>query len=403
MQRLLTHARAQATVGLLCAWCGAGMADTSLGPNPYQPGFGFDQPQEAEWGGWSREAAGALYAEWDIFKDGSHGGAEDRTAAPDLGQAGVTSAWLGWNVGTFVSSTMNLYSFSVPEIIRVNLAGAPATGPIRVALQVESQGDGSLDAKYLRLNGLGPAAVSQSFKGTFPSSMGPAVLVHQLVLWDFAQAPESFEIDFTAPMHTTIRQVAVDIGPRQGGAPLPPKPAPLEKFKVFINLPAEDLDAGLTSSLFAQKRNYFPQVWPAKQLAFKQNLPKVGGVTRIKRRLSGSIKALYHDEATGGASNRLLIDIYHRDEIGDSKIAECELKPTQLRRWAKVLIDGREQRLGTAVYKLDVQSVQIEGQEPGRLTKRLGQCDIDLNAEGIQGGVPFVQEGDYTLLRRAGR
>jgi len=403
MQRLLTQARAQVTVGLLCAWCGAVMADTSLGPNPYQAGFGFDQPQEAEWGGWNREAAGALYAEWDVFKDSSHGGADDRTAAPDLGKAGVTSAWLGWNAGTFISSTMNLYSFSVPEIIRVNMAGPAAAGPIRVALQVESQGDGSLDAKYLRLNGLGPAVVSQTFKGAYPSSMGPAGLVHQLVLWDFAQAPESIEIDFTAPMHTTIRQVAVDIGPRQGAALLPPKPVALEKVKVFINLPAEELGAGLASSLFAQKRNYFPQVWPAKQLAFKQNVPKAGGVTRIKRRLSGSIKALYHDEAAGSASNRLLIDIYHRDEIGDSKIAECELKPTQLRRWAKVLVDGREQRLGVAVYKLDVQSVQVEGQEESKLTKRLGQCDIDLNTEGVQTGVPFVQEGDYTTLRRAGR
>ena len=100
-----------------------------------------------------------MYAEWDIFKDNSHGKPDDRTAAPDLGRSGFTSAWLGWNAGTFISSTQNLYSFSVPEIIQINLAGTPAAGPIRLALQVESQGDGSLDPKYLRVNGLGPAIV----------------------------------------------------------------------------------------------------------------------------------------------------------------------------------------------------------------------------------------------------
>lgn len=392
-----------AALGLLWAWSGAGLADNSLGPNPYQAGFGFDLPQEATWGGWQRGAAGSLYAEWDIFKDNSHGKPDDRTAAPDLGRSGFTSAWLGWNAGTFISSTQNLYSFSVPEIIQINLAGTPAAGPIRLALQVESQGDGSLDPKYLRVNGLGPAIVSQTFKGVYPSSMGPSELIHQLAIWNFPQAPANYVIDFTAPQHTTIRQVAVDIGPSQGGGIVqpPPRPVVLEKTRFFINLPAEDLGADLTASLFAQKRQYFPQVWPSRQLGFRQTVAKVGQDKQIRQSLSGSIKALYHNNVPDAPGNRLMIDLYHRDEVGDIKMAECELKPTQLRRWAKVLVDGREQLLGTAVYKLNVESVSFEQQtSKNKLTKRVGQCDTDLAQEGIQPGVPVVQDGDYTVIRR---
>ncbi|RQW77196.1 MAG: hypothetical protein EHM62_08790 [Methylococcus sp.] len=393
-------------LGLCWAWSGAGQADNSLGPNPYQAGFGFDLPQEASWGGWQRGSAGSLHAEWDIFKDNSHGKPDDRTAAPDLGKSGFTSAWLGWNAGTFISSTQNLYSFSVPEIIQINLAGSPAAGPIRLALQVESQGDGSLNPKYLRVNGLGPAVVSQTFKGIYPSSMGPSELIHQLAIWNFPQAPANYVIDFTAPQHTTIRQVAVDIGPSQGGGVVrPPQPVVLEKTRFFINLPAEDLGADLTSSLFAQKRQFFPQVWPSRQLGYTQTIAKVGEDRRVRQRLSGSIRALFHDTAGDNTpSNRVMIDIYHRDEIGDIKIAECELKPTQFKRWANVLIDGREQRLGTAVYKLDVESQTFEKQTAkNKLTKRVGQCDLDLLQDGIQPGVPVVQDGDYTVIRRAAR
>ena len=402
MKRLKTYAAARLMTGLLFALCRAVMADTSLGPNPYQIGLGFDLPQEAAWGGWQRGAEGTLYAEWDIFNDASHGGKDDRTAAPDLGRSGVSSAWLGWNAGTFISSTMNLYSFSVPEVIRVNVAGSPIPGPTRVALQVESQGSGSLAAKSLRLNGRGPAVVAQTFKGTYPSPMGPAELIHQIALWDFAQAPDKYEIDFTAPQHTTIRQVAVDIGPSQGEPLAPILPEEPQNSRVFINLPAEDLSADMTASLFSQNRRYFPQVWASSQLGFKQTVKKVKAGTQLKRQLSGSIKALYYDTASGEGSNRVVIDIYRPGEIGDIKIAECELKPTQLKRWAKVLLDGQPKRVGTAVYKLNLQGVQLD-EQPGtsRLTKRVGQCDIDLNTDGVQPGIPWIQEGDYTTFRRA--
>ena len=382
--------------------CGdRGMADTSLGPDPYKAGLGFDLPQEAAWGGWQRGAEGTLYAEWDIFNDASHGGKDDRTAAPDLGRSSVSSAWLGWNAGTFISSTMNLYSFSVPEIVRVNIAGSSGAGPTRVALQVESQGDGSLAAKHLRLNGQGPTIVAQAFKGTYPSSMGPAELVHQIALWDFAQAPDQYVIDFTAPQHTTIRQVAVDIGPSHGEL-APIAPVDSQNTKVSINLPAEELSAELTVSLFAQNRRYFPQVWAGKELNFKQTAKARAAGTQLKRQLSGSIKALYYDEAAQEGANRVLIDIYHPGELGDVKIAECELKPTQIRKWAKLQLDGQDKRLGTAVYKLNLQGVQMEGQpDTSKLSKRVGQCDIDLNTDGVQPGIPWIEEGDYTTFRRA--
>jgi hypothetical protein len=386
--------------GLSCIVSGIAVADTSLGPDPYKSGLGFDLPQEGSWGGWQRGDAGTLYAEWDIFNDASHGAKDDRTASPDLGKSGVSSAWLGWNAGTFISSTMNLYSFSVPEIVRVNISGTTSAGPTRVALQVESQGDGSLDAKYLRLNGQGPAVVAQTFKGTYPSSMGPAELVHQIALWDFPQAPDKYEIDFTAPQHTTIRQVAVDIGPSQGEL-TPIAPLDSGNSMVSINLPAEELSAELTASLFAQNRRYFPQVWSSKQLSFKQTTANRAAGVQLKRQLSGSIKALYYDEASQAGSNRVLVDIYRHGELGDTKIAECELKPTQMKRWAKVMVDGAQQRLGTAVYKLNLQGTQMEDQpETSKLTKRVGQCDIDLNTDGIQPGIPWIEEGDYTTFRR---
>lgn len=400
MKNSYMRAFAMMSWGLSCILSGIAVADTSLGPDPYKSGLGFDLPQESSWGEWQRGDAGTLYAEWDIFNDASHGAKDDRTASPDLGTSGVSSAWLGWNAGTFISSTMNLYSFSVPEIVRVNVSGTTSAGPTRVALQVESQGDGSLNAKYLRLNGQGPAVVAQTFKGTYPSSMGPAELVHQIALWDFPQAPDKYEIEFTAPQHTTIRQVAVDIGPSQGEL-APIAPVDSGNSRVSINLPAEELSAELTASLFAQNRRYFPQVWSSKQLSFKQTKNNRASGVQLKRQLSGSIKALYYDEAAQAGSNRVWVDIYRHGEIGDTKIAECELKPTQMKRWAKVLVDDQPQRLGTAVYKLNLQGTQNQDQsESSKLTKRVGQCDIDLTTDGIQPGIPWIEEGDYTTFRR---
>lgn len=393
------------TLALSVAYSSASLADTSLGPNPYQSGFGFDQPQQASWGGWQRGTAGTLYAEWDVFKDTSHGGATDRTAAPDLGKTHLTSAWLGWNTGTFISSTENLYSFSTPEVIQIDLAGTPASGATRLALQVETQGDGSLDAKYLRVNGSAPTAMTQTFKGTYSSPSGPADLIHKIAIWDFSQAPTKFVINFTLPVHTTVRQVAVDIGPNRGGSLGPSQPsAPvvkiLERTNFILNLPAEDIGADLTTSLYSQKRKTFPQVWPDSQLKFSGILSEVNGKSRTTQRLSGSIKALYYDTKTNNQSNQIFIDFYHRDENSEIKIAECELKPSSV-RWTKVRLDDKEQKLATARYKLNVASVTNEATpDSTRLTSKIGQCDTDLSQAGIQAGVPAVQDGDFTVIRR---
>ncbi len=87
--------------------------------------------------------------------------------------------------------------------------------------------------------------------------------------------------------------------------------------------------------------------------------------------------------------------------IADIRIAECELKTTQKRRWTRVNIDNRLVRLGTARYALDLELTEIPATSASRFKRRIGQCDIDLDAEGIQAGVPALREGDYTRLRRA--
>ncbi|WP_446810655.1 hypothetical protein ACH50O_03495 [Methylomonas sp. 2BW1-5-20] len=88
-------------IASLMAVSGIAAADLTNGPDPYATGYGFDTPTEAAWGGWNRGDAGTLYAEWDSFVDSSYPGT--RTAAPDIGSAGTSNAYLGWNAGTFVS------------------------------------------------------------------------------------------------------------------------------------------------------------------------------------------------------------------------------------------------------------------------------------------------------------
>ena len=35
-----------------------------------------------------------------------------------------------------------------------------------------------------------------------------------------------------------------------------------------------------------------------------------------------------------------------------------------------------------------------------RLSRQIGLCDIDLGTDGVQAGIPELQEGDYTRFRR---
>lgn len=204
--------RKLATLAALLAASPA-FADLTNGPDPYAAGFGFDTPTEASWGGWTRGDAGTSHAEWDNFVDATYSG--PRTAAPDAGSTGVTNANIGWNSGTFMAGSGNLYSFSVDEIFQVSLAGAMIAGPVRAVLQVETWGN-SIDS--MLLNGLPPTFMQATYSGlTMTDAVGEVDLNHMLYYWDLAAMPASYVFDFTAPVHTTVAQVAIDIA----AAPVP--------------------------------------------------------------------------------------------------------------------------------------------------------------------------------------
>jgi len=193
------------------------IADIANGPNPYAPGFGFDTPQEASWGLWTRGSAGSLYAEWDTFVDASYGASNDRTAAPGVGSSGTSDAWLGWNQGTFVAGSGNLYSFTVPELFAAEVTGS-TTGNVRVALQIETWGM-PLDATAVDVNGQGPTYHTLTYTDpAHPSSLGPVTLDQHLFYWDLAAAP-SYAFQFSGGPHLSLAQVAIDVGVP---VPLPP-------------------------------------------------------------------------------------------------------------------------------------------------------------------------------------
>ncbi|WP_145998588.1 hypothetical protein [Methyloterricola oryzae] len=390
------------------------VSDSSSGPDPYTAGFGFDLPQEAAWGGWTRGESGTLYAEWDVFNDKSHGGANDRTSAPDLGSYGTRSAWLGWNAGTFISGTGNLYSFTVPEVFSVNIVGSalPAQ-PLRVALQLESWGQ-ELDSDSLALNGQKPAQRSVTYLNpNFPSPFGIGNLKQELFVWELDSPPEDTVFAFSSKEpHVSLTQVSVDIGPMAtpapSGTPAPTgspeptsSPAPEDPFTetdrtVMAKLAAENLDGALASELHAQKASWFPNTWSDQTLTFARKTDKKGRVTQS---LKGTIKALFYHPSAGANANGLVADIYRPDTTGEVLIAQCSLKAAKKRRWATLTLNGAPQRLGTAVYRLDVQSAG-KGTATDRIKARFGACDVDMTAAGVQRGIPSLRDGDYAALRR---
>jgi hypothetical protein len=390
------------TVALLSAG-GPIFADASLGPNPYALGYGFDAPESAAWGGWRRSDANALYAEWDVFDDRSHGAADDRSASPDAGASGVSSAWLGWSAGTFATGSGNLYNFATPEAFSVELAGPLAATPLRVALQAETQGQ-LLDAESFTLNGAKPAQNVETYRDeAYPSPMGPTNLVHRLLVWDLPAAPASFVFEFSSKgPHVSLTQVAVDIGP---ASPLDPAPPPVPDANAdraaLIKLPAETLDVGFAAQLHAQRPAWFPETWADRELIFTQKTDLDGA--RIVRTLKGEIQALYYDERSpDGFGNQVAVDIYRPAAGGDLKIAECRLKPTKKKTWSKIaLADQSVLRLGVAVYRLDLSLTEQPGDaRKNRLVKRAGHCEASLVEANPQSGVPALQEGDYGVFRR---
>ena len=391
---------------------GITQADSSIGIDPYAAGFGFDRPNEAVWGGWSRCTAGTLYAEWDIFDDASHGAANDRTAAPNTASettstCGGASAWLGWNTNAanaFFAFNKGHYIYNLsnggqgaPTSFRINLAGNLNPGLTRVVLQIETRSY-PVPEETLQLNGIKPTVVGNKYEQDTIINGRPAKVFHQLAVWNLNSAPEGLQFDFESKPHTVLQMVAVDAGPL-GGNPGSGSGEEGPSAKVYLNLPAETMDAPWSQSLHAQRPRFFPAEWKPSQLLYKKSTNRSGA--KVTRSLKGGVKALFHDGASAGASNRVFVDIYRRDAIADIRIAECELKPTQKRRWAKVNVDNQLVRLGTARYILDVATTETPvsaGQN--KQTKRIGQCDLDLETDGIQAGIPELREGDYTRFRR---
>jgi hypothetical protein len=382
---------------LLAALAPSACADTSGGSDPYSAGYGFDLPSEASWGGWTRGAAGTLYAEWDVFSDKSHGGSDDRSAVPDLGSFGASSVWLGWNAGTFVSGTGNLYSFTVAESFSIGLAGPVPATPLRVALQVETQGR-FLNYGSFTLNDAPPVQAAETYRNAaFPSPMGSVDLVHRLFVWDLPAPPADFVFRFASKEpHVSLTQAAVDIGPQTSNNPGPapsPEPSANQDRTVLAKLPAEALDANLAAQLHAQYPRWFPESWTDRELRFARKTDRNG--RRVIQALNGGIPALFQDTAEGG-SNRVYLDIYRPDAAGAVKIAECQPKATHIRRWKKVTLDSGAVRYGTALYRLKLGAVA------GKFTKRVGNCDVDPSAAGTQTGIPALLDGDYAVFRREG-
>lgn len=216
--------RTSATVlAALLAASGIARADQATGPDPYASGFGFDQPNDpgaSAWGGWSRGALGTIWAEWDQFT------ISPNPQGPGVGSSGTSSATLGWNPGTFVAGSGNLYNFGGVEIFTVNLDGAagPASGPVMVALQTETWGT------PLGFDSLGAALPTVTLNGVqwdtktithqdpaFASVFGEVLLEHLLFTWILDAPAASYSFVLQGGPHLSLTQLAVDVGP----APVP--------------------------------------------------------------------------------------------------------------------------------------------------------------------------------------
>lgn len=194
------------TIFLLISLSGHAVADISNSPDPYDPGYGFNTPNTAGWGGWMRGDINTLYVEWDVVSDASYGGSDDRTAAPDVGIYNVADAYLGWNPGVFLTSTGNLISAAVEQKFNIHISPASLfSGPLIVALQVETWGD---EPVAPLLNGLAASSWTKTFTGT---SVTDHDLNQYLGLWHFANVVNDFKFDLTYQPFISLAQVAVDI------------------------------------------------------------------------------------------------------------------------------------------------------------------------------------------------
>ncbi|MEO0421979.1 MAG: VPLPA-CTERM sorting domain-containing protein [Pseudomonadota bacterium] len=199
------------------------LADFRNGPNPYEDGFGFDEPDEAgaaTWGGWSRGDAGTIHVEFDSFAETEFG---SRTSNPDVAESGADAS-ISWNQNTFVTGSQNLYSFSVAPDFDLTLTPDMAlTDPVSVALQIETWGV-QLDPNSVVLNGIAPELSAVTYQDpAYDSPFGIVLLEHLLFTWTFDSLSD-IVFDFTAiGSSLSLTQVAIDIGP--GSPAVVPVPA----------------------------------------------------------------------------------------------------------------------------------------------------------------------------------
>lgn len=208
---------------------GLALALTGAVAGPCQAAF--EDPATATWGGWTRGASGTRYAGWNVFTNDANPGIVDTTpdvlastligggttAGPAVASVGdgpfrVTEAG---TPGTFLTSGGNIYNPSFATAFTVDIGGAATSGPVRVALQVRTQGS-ELDYPGVTLNGLSAATTTELARSALGGFGG--ALVDTLFVWTLAAGVELYTLNFAAAESSmSLDALTVDVAP----VPLP--------------------------------------------------------------------------------------------------------------------------------------------------------------------------------------
>jgi hypothetical protein len=208
---------------------GLALALTGAVAGPCQAAF--EDPATATWGGWTRGASGTLYAGWNVFTDDADPGIVDTTpdvlastligggttagpavAAIGAGPFRVTEAG---TPGTFLTSGGNIYNPSFATAFTVDIGGTPVSSPVRVALQVRTQGS-ELDYAGVTLNGLAAAATTELARSALGGFGG--ALVDTLFVWTLTAGVDLYSLNFAAAESSvSLDALTVDVAP----VPLP--------------------------------------------------------------------------------------------------------------------------------------------------------------------------------------
>lgn len=191
----------------------------------------FLDPATAAWGGWTRGAPGTLYAGWNVFTDDANPGIVDNTpdvlastligggttAGPNLASIGpgpfsVTEAG---TPGTFLTGGGNIYNFGNATAFTVELGGETLASPMRVALQVRTQGT-ELDYDNVQVNGTLAASRTELARAALGGFGG--AIVDTLFIWTLAAGVDryTFTLD-AAGSSLSLDALTVDVAP----VPLP--------------------------------------------------------------------------------------------------------------------------------------------------------------------------------------